>query len=288
MNEDRIRLLNAIEALENKGNKLTKEELKELQQLRALRDSGKDIREIAIQSIKVEKYKQKLQEELKNIDSKLQEMQLELSKNKSDEDNLMKKTIENLKNSKFNISSKISKCNIVISNLEYGKDWNEIDLAIERYEGKFKLPIKIEKEEKRKEEKINLDKLYKESQNENVEYIELEEQPKERRHFSISKWLKNKFENIRKNKRHNKRHNKRLEEIEELVVEEIKEEPKEEVKADQKENPNVKFKNYIRWVASEGYEQADKKVAQIKLQERKEEARKREAEKYKGKYEEMR
>lgn len=281
MNEDRIRLLNAIEALENKGNKLTKEELKELQQLRALRDSGKDIREIAIQSIKVEKYKQKLQEELKNIDSKLQEMQLELSKNKTNEDNSIEKYLSSLKNSKFNISSKISKCNIVISNLEYGKDWDEIDFAIDRYERNFKLPTPKSKEERKKEEKVDLEKIFKESQDDEIEYIVLEEQPQEKKHFSISKWLKDKFKNVRKKMRHNKKRG----EIEEIVLEE---EPKEEVKADPKENPNVKFKNYIRWVASEGYEQADKKVAQIKLQERKEEARKREAEKYKGKYEEMR
>lgn len=329
MNEDRERLLKAIADLENKGNGINKKEYKELQQLKALRDSEKDIREIAIQSIRVEKYKEKLKEELREINAEVKKQkrikdlkneiktfELELNtlriqvatlteeiekSNIDDKDRQSKilqqeklksiiaqkgslymekqqqilqmnfdvgkfsnKTENELNNMKVNICSKISKCNIVISNLEYGKDWNQINMSLDKYEGTFTL----------QENKAN--KSHKE-----IQLLPTETEEKRRKPIlsKVANWFKKNFK--QKHKRKNKR-KKEKQEFEELSIEENNEEIS--GNTNKIKSQDVKFKNYIKYVAMKGYETADKEIARIKLEENKEEAKRREA-KYGERYE---
>lgn len=294
--------------LETRLSKL-KDEKKQIDEHEATRGkTEKTIKEKEVELDKLAKEKENVQKQLKNgnlsskekieLENKLSKLESDMEKNNKDfaDNHTILRTLKDRESKMGNlaerkpaldkniiaISSKISKCNMVASNLMKGASWDSIDLKLENWKdrkltSKEKITDKIKGENKEKTERINESKgkdnidlseqiestteqILKEegtkregaTEKENNEEKSLQEisefEKKHPRLARIGKWIKSKWNKIRGNKN--------------------QQEPKKEEEKDKKAEPvevtgkanseRDEFRQYLKDVAEKGMKQADR------------------------------
>lgn len=252
-----------------------------------------------------EKTRNKLVGKLSDINTKMNENNVEfmkkqqvLDKSKENTNKFKDIDVEALKKTKMELSQKISKCNMIANNLIQGKSWDYVEYTLDNWKNReFKSDKKIqrdakplnreskEKDQKAKEEE-NVPEV-KEDLEENTPEVGTDLEAvsefdlKHPRLAKIKNWIKTRAQVIS-----NRVRGRKLEEIEESQEIEKPEKPQETEKSEKTEQPKKdnEFKEYIKKIAEKGIDTVEKEDKEEKMKTYKEAAYKREKEKFGKEY----
>ncbi|MCI8411089.1 MAG: hypothetical protein HFJ40_01300 [Clostridia bacterium] len=276
-------------ALEDELNKINEQISKVEKQLKR-KDLNKDDKD------KLEKEHTDLLNKRNDNNKKYQDVQKMFEDNRVAKNAKLNKmsTIEELNKEAFELSTKISKCNMVANNLMQGLNWNTIELRLDNWKAKKYTNSEKTSEKSKKDNEIDLDalgqkimnqtkKIIKDRENnddidiDDIDYIDDKEEKgltvksqfdiKHPRLAKMKDWFKDKFRNITgKNK---------------------SKEEKSENNEEQKVSKDNEFKNYIRQVAEKGMDEVKKEQIEDKRRQLQKAAYKRETEKFGEDYAKM-
>ena len=240
-----------------------------------------------------EEEKKGLSEKLSKVNGKIEENNSKYVKNQKvflDSKEVSKASKEELKKKSFVIGSKISKCNMVAGNLMKGLNWDAIEVKLDNWKDK-KFTSKEKITDMAKEDNVGKTEEIKEAEgkikdsekdlsekiiNETEKMLE-EENKEETAMTEVSEFAK-------KHPRLAKIGNWFKENVVSRLKKEEKQEPKEENQEPKGENQETQtdneFKKYLKEVAEKGMDQ----IKKDKLQQAKEQAYKRETEKFGKEY----